>query len=120
MALRQYGIATKERIEQETDIYATGTETLCSWRDRLNLDSWFTKLYSQKGGVGQDLCSILVKLSVQDLDRLEQAIKQNDLSSIDDLFCHFNAYDSETGLDFISTAKAKIKEGYTVYYYSCM
>ena len=88
------------------------------WRKHPNLHGWMQDRYVDKGGEEVFNC-VPVRLSSDDLDELETAIKAGELPDTTGFF--FGSSDgSETNDDlaFIAKARAAIAEGNAVFYSS--
>ena len=88
------------------------------WRKHHDLHGWMQDLYASKGGDHEFNC-IPVRLTLEDLDNLEQDLKANQLPETIGFFFGDNPPDDETkerDLDFIAKAREAITEGDAVYY----
>jgi hypothetical protein len=110
-----------EKYNEETEEH----EVLCDkeeiqyWRKHPNLQGWMENLYNQKGGEDEFNCAN-VQLTWEDLEELEQDIKENRLPETCGFFFGINSdeeYKEET-LDWIQRSLDSIKDGYDVYYSS--
>ena len=81
------------------------------WRKHYDLHRWFEGLYRQKGGTAVEFNVVPVQVTLDDLDELEKAIKNNEIVN------YFFPNDSEDfDLAFIEVAREAIEQGYAVYY----
>ncbi|EMI24066.1 hypothetical protein [Rhodopirellula europaea] len=117
MGLDQYALITTETIDQEVDFKIP--ENACEihyWRKHPNLHGWMQDLYHDKDGTKEFNCTPVV-LNADDLDRLEAAIKANELPDTCGFFFGTTVGDEkEDDLKFIEKARQAIADGYTVFY----
>lgn len=88
------------------------------WRKHHDLHGWMQDLYYERGGDESFNC-IPVRLYLEDLDALEEAIKNRQLPHTTGFFFGNNPPDAETDaydLDFVKKARELIAQGYAVYY----
>lgn len=127
MGLDQYAYKTLAEIP---DTFSDGSEItpgnqgkhyeeIAYWRKHPNLEGWMRKLYYDKGGVEEFNC-VNVKLDLDDLANLEQAVNNKELPETTGFFFGGNADDiyKEDDLKFIQEAREAISEGYQIYYTS--
>ena len=89
------------------------------WRKHPDLQGWMQKLYRAKGGADESFNSSPVVLTMEDLDNLENDVRQHKLPETQGFFFGKSYGDEmERDLDFIDQARRAIKDGYTVYYSS--
>ena len=127
MGLDMYAFRVqKENAISETEVKkdAEGSslheEEIYYWRKHHDLHGWMENLYNQKSGTEVFNCEH-VRLTSEDLDALENDVKNNKLPATIGFF--FGNYppddDSKEGdLGFIEKARQVISEGDCVYYYS--
>jgi len=90
------------------------------WRKHPNLHGWMEDLYRKKGGSGVFNC-VNLQLTEEDLDQLEEDLKNDALSETIGFFFGQSSGDEEElneDLAFVKEAKRLIQEGNTVYYNS--
>jgi hypothetical protein len=89
------------------------------WRKHPNLHGWMEKLYRERGG-GGDFNGDELELTWQDLDNLEQIVKEKQLPSTRGFFFGDVADDDyyENDLEFIRKARAELFMGLKVFYNS--
>jgi hypothetical protein len=78
-------------------------------------------LYDAKGGTSSDFNGDCVVLDSEDLDNLEEDIKDGNLPDTSGFFfgeSSNNDEENDYDLEFVSKAREAIKEGKTVYYTS--
>jgi hypothetical protein len=118
MGLDQF--AYVRRPEGEND------EEIAYWRKHNRLEGYFSKLYHDRGGTDQFNLE-KVELSLEDLDKLEKVIENEDLPETQGFFFGGDSYsdyrDPEWGYyekdqAFIREARERIEAGETVYYTS--
>ena len=92
---------------------------LAYWRKHPNLQGWMEELWHKKGNDGEFNC-VDLELTLSDLDCLEQSLDESALPETTGFFFGSNADDdyAEQDREFIVQARAAIKQGYTVIYYS--
>lgn len=119
MGLDMYAFATERQIDGEVDFSAEGAREVHYWRKHPNLHGWMERLYVEKGGQDELFNCATVKLTADDLDRLEAVIKAGRLPHTEGFF--FGASDgSETDGDlaFITKARELIEADATIFYTS--
>lgn len=90
------------------------------WRKHHDLHGWMENLYRQKGGKYDFNCTS-VRLSLKDLKKLEDDIKEYRLPATTGFFFGNNPPDEDSNiqdLKFIQNAREEIKNGNAVYYSS--
>ena len=89
------------------------------WRKHPNLHGWMHRLYEQKGGTDPAFNCNSVRLTVEDIDALEVAVRFGTLPSTSGFFFGESTPDDrEDDLEFIKRARAAIAEGDAIYYSS--
>lgn len=89
------------------------------WRKHPNLHGWMHHLYINKGGQSQSFNGDAVRLTLEDIDRLEKDVQAKALPMTSGFF--FGASvdeDSYDDLNFIDKARNALKLGLAVYYTS--
>ena len=97
------------------------SEELQYWRKHHDLHGWMESLYREKGGKEEEFNCVNVRLNVEDLDRLEKDLVENNLPHTEGFFFGNNPPDSESlaeDLQFIANAREAINKGKSVYYSS--
>jgi len=89
------------------------------WRKFNALHGWMEDLYRQKGGSKESFNCTTVRLTANDLDRLEMDVGANKLVPVNGFF--FGAQeiypeDLESVGDFVKVAKEAIADGKAVFY----
>lgn len=110
-----------ERKPANTDFHyedENATE-ICYWRKHHDLHGWMENLYYQKGGSEAEFNCTPIKLTLEDLDQLEDDILHYRLPHTTGFF--FGNYppneeSNQEDLKFIKEARTCIEEGYDVYY----
>jgi len=123
MGLDMYAFSTKAKPKSEVDFETKNFKPteVHYWRKHPNLHGWMQKLYDMKGGTSDAFNGDCVILDIEDLDNLEQDIKDGNLPDTSGFFFGESANgDEETkdDLDFIQKARYQIANGKTVYYTS--
>ena len=94
-------------------------EELAYWRKHHDLHGWMERLYRAKGGGKESFNCVPVRLSMDDLNRLESDVLNNSLPETQGFFFGTNPpdeYSREQDMAFISKAKISIANGAAVYY----
>lgn len=87
------------------------------WRKFYGLQNWMEDLYHEKGGREEFNC-MPVRLTLQDLDRLERDMQKDDFyeDRIGDTLEEEKKHTVEHLEEFIKNAREALAEGYAVYY----
>jgi hypothetical protein len=96
----------------------TATE-ICYWRKFNALHGWMEDLYRQKGGAKQSFNCTTVRLTANDLDRLEMDTGNNKLIPRNGFFFGAQEIDSEdleSVATFVKVARQAIADGKAVFY----
>lgn len=96
-------------------------ETLFYWRKHHDLHGWMRDLYYKKGGQDPDFNCNTVRLTADDLDALERAVKEDGaaLPPTSGFFFGDNPPDDDSraqDLEFITKARAELADGKVVFY----
>lgn len=94
-----------------------GVSDLHYWRKHPNLHGWMEMLYRAKGGAEEVFNCTTVRLTRDDLDALEAAIRDDALPETTGFF--FGASDGSERADdlaFVEKARSAIAEGLAVFY----
>lgn len=122
MGLDQYAYKTTGKVNGKVDFdEPENTEKFFQWRKHSDLQGWMEKLYRAKGGKDEYFNCTPVVLTLDDLDSLENDIRQHKLPTTTGFFfgqSYGNDYELADDLDFIDKARRAVKDGYTVYYSS--
>lgn len=119
MGLEMYAFATFAKPSRPVDFDEEPLEDLFYWRKHPNLHGWMERLYRVKGGNNEDFNLTTVALTLEDLDRLEQAVRSDTLPHTDGFFFGVSQKeDNVRTLEFIAKAREAIADGMTVFYYS--
>lgn len=91
------------------------------WRKFNNLHGWMERLYREKDGQKESFNCTTVRLTTDDLDRLERDAKAGEnLDATSGFFFgamdEFDVEDQQSILDFVTQARAAIGEGKAVLY----
>ena len=122
MGLDMYAWRTKAENaigDFETADVDGALDKLAYWRKHHDLHGWMERLYYEKGGGSKVFNCAKVRLTLEDLDRLEADVKANQLPVTTGFFFGDNPPDLASiarDLDFIIKARESIEEGYAVYY----
>jgi hypothetical protein len=123
MGLDMYAFSTKAKPKSEVDFETKNfkPEEVHYWRKHPNLHGWMQSLYDSKGGTSDSFNGDCVVLDNEDLDNLEQDIRDYNLPDTSGFFFGQSGSGDEEikdDLEFVSKAREAIKEGKTVYYTS--
>lgn len=121
MGLDMYAFATKAKPKKEVDFNTTNfnEEELHYWRKHPNLHGWMSEIYAMKGGTSDSFNGDCVVLDNEDLDNLEEDIKNGNLPQTSGFFFGNSDGDEVTDdLEFVAKAREAINQGKTVYYTS--
>lgn len=117
MGLDMYAMTTATRPEAPTDFEAEDAVRLHYWRKHPNLHGWMQERYYEKGGATADFNCATLELTSEDLDDLEEAVREGALPyTIGSFFGESDGSESEDDLAFIAKARKAIKGGLTVFY----
>lgn len=89
------------------------------WRKHHDLHGWMENLYYEKGGTANEFNCTPIRLTIEDLEQLEDDILNYNLPHTEGFFFGHNPPDEDSikdDLQFIKKARACIEEGYDVYY----
>ena len=92
---------------------------ICYWRKFNALHGWMEDLYRQKGGSKASFNCTTVKLTANDLDRLEMDTGNNKLVPVNGFFFGAQEIDSEdleSVATFVKVARQAIADGKAVFY----
>jgi len=96
-------------------------EELFYWRKHHNLHGWMERLYRDKGGSADSFNCVYVRLTMEDLDRLEKDILGYKLPETTGFFFGNNPPDEDSvreDMKFVAEAKVAVASGDAVYYSS--
>ena len=102
-----------------TNTKVTQPREIAYWRKHPNLHGWMHRLWESKGNSG-DFNGDELELTWEDLDALEQAVREKTLPATGGFFFGNNSDDEyqERDLKFIRDAKAELFLGLRVFYNS--
>ena len=94
-------------------------EEVWYWRKHPNLHGWFERLYREKGGKCEEFNCEYVKLTIEDINKLEQVIKENNLPITSGCFFGVSEhYRVKEDLQFICKARKILKDSNCLIYSS--
>lgn len=97
-----------------------GAEQISYWRKFNALHGWMEDLYRQKGGSKESFNCTTVRLTANDLDRLEMDVGANKLVPVNGFFfgdtTSIHPEDLESVGDFVKVARQCIADGKAVFY----
>ena len=121
MGLDQYAYSVDPRlVEGSVDFKVPdgSARQIAYWRKHPDLQGWMQELYLAKGGQEEFNC-VNVRLELEDLDALEEAVRDGDLPRTSGFFFgESTPDDQDDDLIFIRDARAELAEGRVVYYTS--
>jgi hypothetical protein len=94
-------------------------EQISYWRKFNALHGWMEDLYRQKGGSKESFNCTTVRLTANDLDRLEMDTGNNKLVPVNGFFFGAQEIDSEdleSVSDFVKVARQALADGKAVFY----
>lgn len=120
MGLDMYAFsAPATAIAQDVDFETKelAASELHYWRKHPNLHGWMEQLYIAKGGAQATFNCVPVRLTPEDLDALELAIRSGDLPPTSGFFFgESDGSEIEDDLAFIAKAREAIAAGLAVFY----
>lgn len=122
MGLDMYAfIVNADKVgDKVTDVaLGDGATEICYWRKFNALHGWMEDLYRQKGGSKESFNCTTVRLTADDLDRLEMDTGNNKLVPVNGFFFGAQEIDSEdleSVATFVKVAKQAIADGKAVFY----
>ena len=107
--------------DESNELWLSNNE-LFYWRKHPDLHVWFRDLFYRKGGYrDSEFNGDSVRLTVEDLSKLEQDIKNNILTSTHSMLYGESYYGEETmvkDLNFIEKARQALADNKVLYYTS--
>lgn len=117
MGLDMYAGTLNEAPETPTDFDAEGAGRLHYWRKHPDLHGWMERLYREKGGQAETFNLTTVVVTLADLDRLEEDVRDGRLPPTSGFFFGSSGpEDAADDLAFIKKAREAIADGKTVFY----
>ena len=122
MGLDMYAfIVDADKVDDKaTDVaLGDGATEICYWRKFNALHGWMEDLYRQKRGLRHDFNCTTVRLTANDLDRLEMDTGNNKLIPVNGFFFGAQEIDSEdleSVATFIKVARQALADGKAVFY----
>lgn len=129
MGLDMYAYTMRAEFvgDRQTDVMPTTDEEreqaelteIAYWRKFNHLHGWMENLYREKGGQENIFNCRTVRLELDDLERLEQALKNDELKHTPGFFFggeEIYPADIKATNEFIATARDAIQNGLTVFY----
>ncbi len=122
-----YVAAKKGEMDQYYESYDFKTDSsslpkpreIAYWRKHPNLHGWMRQLWNEKGNSG-DFNGDELELTWEDLDRLEYAVKHQELPATSGFFFGENSdqYYYKQDIEFIKEARTELSSGKKVFYNS--
>ena len=122
MGLDMYAFAVSKDLvgDSQVDVKViAGKQELAYWRKFNHLHGWMEKLYRTKGGMEEEFNCTTVRLNEDDLDSLEQALRNGELEAMYGFFFgsdEIDQSDVNTTVQFIKDARQAIKDDMAVFY----
>ena len=114
MGLDSFAYSVKEhQVNGDFDYDSEGQEFFY-WRKNHQLHNWMNQLYRDKGGQDESFNCVKLRLTNEDLDKLERDIRSKTNFKYDDSSYGDDLYRQD--LRFIDEARILIDEGKAVYY----
>lgn len=119
MGLDMFVYTTTQQPQHDVDFEPEEPTELHYWRKHPNLHGWMEKLYRTKGGAADSFNCVNLQLTVNDIDRLEVAIRERVLPQTAGFFFgESDGTEIEDDLKFIANAREAFAAGLTVFYSS--
>jgi hypothetical protein len=120
MGLDQYAYVRTVRPEKDVDFDEEGEqEELYYWRKHANLQGWMEDLYRKKGGEKESFNCVPVLLTLEDIERLEETTKQDNMPHTTGFFFGESYPEDDLAtLEFCKKARKAIQAGKFVFYSS--
>lgn len=119
MGLDMFAFTVTKAPDAPTDFTTKEGEVtlLYYWRKHPNLHGWMESLYRVKGGAADTFNCRPVVLDLNDLDHLEEDVRNRRLPlSSGFFFGQSDGSEADGDLEFIEKARKAIEAGLTVYY----
>lgn len=117
MGLDMYALTTPAIPVTPVDFKVDDGCEIHIWRKHPNLHGWMQNLYYAKGGTAETFNCVPVVLTLDDLDRLEAAVRAKELPPTEGFFFgESDGSECDDDLAFIAKARLAIVSGLTVYY----
>lgn len=121
MGLDMYAFAVAKMNGNEDFVVAEDNERteIAYWRKHHDLHGWMEQLYRSKDGTKESFNCVAVRLTLEDLARLETDLMESALPETTGFFFGNNLPDEDTlreDLMFIAKARTEIAMGREVYY----
>lgn len=123
MGLDMYAYRAKftpsKEVDFQSEIPKDGVEDLHYWRKHPDLHGLMHEIYLEKGGTDDQFNCSPVVLTLADLDRIEEAIKDLELPKTSGFFFGSSSSDEDEindDLQFVKEARQAIADGDTVWY----
>ena len=121
MGLDMYAFSVAKNDGNQDFVIAEDNERteIAYWRKHHDLHGWMERLYRDKGGDAESFNCIAVRLTVEDLDALQDDLVNSALPETTGFFFGNNPPDEDTlreDLEFVAKARVEIAMGREVYY----
>lgn len=121
MGLDMYAYSVAKNEGNEQFVIAEGNETsdVAYWRKHHDLHGWMERLYRSKGGTKESFNCVAVRLTLEDLAKLESDLMSSALPETTGFFFGVNPPDEDSlreDLVFVAKARTEITMGREVYY----
>ena len=115
-----YRVAHKDVVNDfEFNTNQDPVNDIAYWRKFNALHGWMENLYRERGGPKQSFNCAPIRLHLEDLDRLQRDIGENNLEPTDGFFFgsqEIYPEDIASAIKFIFEAREAIKQGDAIYY----
>ncbi|MBN8948942.1 MAG: phosphoglycerate kinase [Rhizobiales bacterium] len=119
MGLDMYACTLSRTPDAPVDFEGKGATHIHYWRKHPNLHGWMERLYREKGGCDDSFNCVNVRLTREDLDRLEADIRARQLPATDGpFFGESDGSETDDDLQFVAKAREALAAGLTVFYTS--
>jgi len=117
MVLEMFAYTTDSCIPDVDFVEPEDSDEIGNWYQHPNLHGWMERLYRSKGGTDPYFNDAPVKLTLEDIDALEQAVLKNELPhTTGEHFGESTADHKWQDLEFIAMARVRLADGESAYY----
>lgn len=120
MGLDMYAYKVKRKpINTDFEYYDENAKKFYHWKGHHDLHGWMENLYYKKGGTETTFNNAPIRLTIENLEKLEDDILNYNLPHTKGFFFGHYPPDEDSvkyDLKFIKEARACIEKGYDVYY----
>ena len=92
---------------------------MCYWSKKHNIQQWMERLWRKKTTTDLPFCCVDLYLTIEDLDALEQAYKNEEIEYSDYSYkTDLSEEEKAEEIEYIAITKEELKAGHKVYYTS--